>query len=349
MGGYKNICIYVSLKNNFFINSKTIKSMKKIYTLAAVAFLAMNMSAQEAWTIHETKDGAEVLKAEYVANADASQMSVVSFSTENVTGTHTSGPIAGYTDGPVTPLEPKVDNSWKNMSVKNLSSDGSVAPFYYVQGNGNPVDISKVTWEEIVSDDVPTGNYRANWNDSYYSPDGSKGLPSNGTYVTLTAKKDGVMKVAVWVNKGNRDIYIAKGSDAKALAFGTDIKVSGYVNGQNWDVADDSPLKGQPMFQEDIAVKGTEGADAYIIGAGNQAVWVYLTFNAAANETYYVFNKNTQMGFGGFEFTAGTSGISDITAEQNDPNAPVYNLAGQRVSKDAKGILIQNGKKFVRR
>lgn len=41
------------------------------------------------------------------------------------------------------------------------------------------------------------------------------------------------------------------------------------------------------------------------------------------------------------------SGISIITTEKEDANAPVYNLAGQRVSKDAKGILIQNGKKFI--
>ena len=33
------------------------------------------------------------------------------------------------------------------------------------------------------------------------------------------------------------------------------------------------------------------------------------------------------------------------TAE--DVNAPVYNLAGQQVSKDSKGVLIQNGRKFV--
>lgn len=43
----------------------------------------------------------------------------------------------------------------------------------------------------------------------------------------------------------------------------------------------------------------------------------------------------------------GTTGINDITAEKLN-NAPVYNLAGQRVGKDAKGILIQNGKKFVK-
>ncbi len=45
-----------------------------------------------------------------------------------------------------------------------------------------------------------------------------------------------------------------------------------------------------------------------------------------------------------------TTGIDNITVEQEfDENAPVYNLQGQRVSKDTKGILIQNGKKFINR
>ncbi len=39
--------------------------------------------------------------------------------------------------------------------------------------------------------------------------------------------------------------------------------------------------------------------------------------------------------------------ISNIKAEAINENAPIYNLAGQRVNKTAKGILIQNGKKFV--
>ena len=47
--------------------------------------------------------------------------------------------------------------------------------------------------------------------------------------------------------------------------------------------------------------------------------------------------------------TVSTSGIKNVqTIEVND-KAPIYNLAGQRVSKDYKGVVIQNGKKFVRR
>ena len=44
------------------------------------------------------------------------------------------------------------------------------------------------------------------------------------------------------------------------------------------------------------------------------------------------------------------TGITDVTVEKEfDENAPIYNISGQRVDKNAKGILIQNGKKFIRR
>ncbi len=317
--------------------------MKKFFTLVSIALGAMSVNAQEVWTVNN-EDG--TLKAEYVANSDASAMSVVKFSTTNVEGTHTSGPIAGYTDAETTPLEPKVDNSWGNISKKDLSKDGSVTPIYYVQGKGNPVNLDKVTFEEVVTDGTPTGIFRAFWDDSYYAPDGSAGLPKNGTYVTLTPKVKGTIKVTIWINKGNRDVYVVKASDAKALALGTEVIASGYINGQNNEVEEGNPLQGYPKMQENIATKGTEGTDAYVVGPGNQAFWGYLTFTAEANETYYVFNKNTQIGFGGFEFTVDGTGISNITAN-NDADAPVYNLAGQRVSKDTKGLLIKNGKKFI--
>ena len=41
------------------------------------------------------------------------------------------------------------------------------------------------------------------------------------------------------------------------------------------------------------------------------------------------------------------TGINNITTEATDANAPAYNLSGQRVGKNAKGVLIKNGKKYV--
>lgn len=34
-------------------------------------------------------------------------------------------------------------------------------------------------------------------------------------------------------------------------------------------------------------------------------------------------------------------------ADINDANAPAYNLTGQRVNTNAKGLVIKNGKKYV--
>lgn len=49
-----------------------------------------------------------------------------------------------------------------------------------------------------------------------------------------------------------------------------------------------------------------------------------------------------------FKVSTDVSGINEIKADRLDVNAPVYNLAGQRVNANAKGILIQNGKKFIK-
>lgn len=57
--------------------------------------------------------------------------------------------------------------------------------------------------------------------------------------------------------------------------------------------------------------------------------------------------------FGNVLITADTTlGISEIAADRNaaaDANAPVYNVMGMRVNRTATGLLIQNGKKFIRK
>lgn len=42
-----------------------------------------------------------------------------------------------------------------------------------------------------------------------------------------------------------------------------------------------------------------------------------------------------------------TNGITNISSETTAKSGAIYNLAGQQVSKDYKGVVIQNGKKFV--
>lgn len=73
-----------------------------------------------------------------------------------------------------------------------------------------------------------------------------------------------------------------------------------------------------------------------------------VAFSVAEGGTYYVLAAGTKMGFFGFKYETGTStGISSIeAAAKND--GKTYNMAGQQVSSSFKGLVIKNGKKYVK-
>lgn len=43
------------------------------------------------------------------------------------------------------------------------------------------------------------------------------------------------------------------------------------------------------------------------------------------------------------------AGIKEVNNGTVNENTPIYNLTGQRVGKDYKGVVIQNGKKFIKK
>ena len=71
------------------------------------------------------------------------------------------------------------------------------------------------------------------------------------------------------------------------------------------------------------------------------------SFPVKANSTYYVFCIGSKLGFGGFTLTAATTNITDISTGESYKDAPTFNLAGQKVNKTYKGVVIQNGKKII--
>ncbi len=100
--------------------------------------------------------------------------------------------------------------------------------------------------------------------------------------------------------------------------------------------------------ESQVLTQNDKGED--IIPADGKKSNGAVTFAVEAGGVYYVVATGTKAGFFGFVFETegGDSGVSGVTvSEQADKDAPVYNLSGQRVSKDTKGILIQNGKKYV--
>ena len=72
------------------------------------------------------------------------------------------------------------------------------------------------------------------------------------------------------------------------------------------------------------------------------------TLTADAEKLYFGRNGNTAANVTTLKVTRDTKdGIKNLPISVSNANAPIYNLAGQQVSKDFKGVCIQNGKKFI--
>ncbi len=120
------------------------------------------------------------------------------------------------------------------------------------------------------------------------------------------------------------------------------------------------PGQNKPQFP--YLVAGMESAPGE--GTG------FMTFNVLAGNTYYYSALGSKCAGVGFVFTdseeepavtfcaqddlpevvfATAAAVETIGAAAVDVNAPIYNAQGVRVNADAKGLLIQNGKKFIRK
>ncbi|MCH5240658.1 MAG: hypothetical protein J1F38_10575 [Muribaculaceae bacterium] len=93
-----------------------------------------------------------------------------------------------------------------------------------------------------------------------------------------------------------------------------------------------------------------EGATYYFCALGSKAAagsFVLTEGDVPPVVKFAATDSQPEVAFGpGFGMEAG---VGSLIADPANENAPVYNVLGQKVGADAKGILIQNGKKFIRR
>ena len=101
----------------------------------------------------------------------------------------------------------------------------------------------------------------------------------------------------------------------------------------------------------------TSGGEVYyVFGKGSNGVGFYWkeangkAFTTEAHKAYLVYtpSKTTNAkSFLGFDVALEIQG--PMVREKTTFDGPIYNLAGQRVDKDYKGIIIVNGKKYLNR
>lgn len=82
---------------------------------------------------------------------------------------------------------------------------------------------------------------------------------------------------------------------------------------------------------------------------GMRAYFYFPNWNAENNNAAQAASNNTNAKIHVAVMAASTTGISNISAAEASKQAEVYNLSGQRVDASYKGIVVRNGRKYLRK
>lgn len=264
--------------------------MKKIFTLIAMAVVAMSANAQE-----------KVLFTNGGTYGNGAELS--SESTKLVLGNDRT--TKNYDIKLASVKTYCAELFGQTVEVKNEDSGEmeEKTRVVYVVGNQNPKDGE-------LDGDKSTGNG--------YKPE-TANLPLSGTYYMITPSKSGKILAFIVLN-ADKNFYVAKKSTGECLApSDLTIKADG-----------------------DEALDVTLGDDYTVSDKTTGTV----EFAVEANETYYVFCTGSKLSFGGYIFTEG--GSAGINVVKTESNSALYNIAGQKVGADYKGLIIKNGRKFIK-
>ncbi len=108
-----------------------------------------------------------------------------------------------------------------------------------------------------------------------------------------------------------------------------------------------------------------EGVGTYVLASSVQTgdygkeLVSKATVGLTAEHTYWIFGSETGantflygMGYNSYAspnygYQGGEAGVADIISDANAGNGVIYNVMGQVVNENYKGLVIKNGKKFI--
>lgn len=338
--------------------------MKKIFTLISMAMVAMSMNAQTVWDASDLTftevEGKKVIDAITVENSGANLKQVPNqypgdAPSADQIKTDATAPLTliDYVitvekddvvlKGVSTPDTGTPANEvWRWQGIKNADSQANLAlnaegypqwANYVNAKNGNPALETIEYYFTNSSGDRVGPRYL----ETYWTP-GCGVLPAKGEYWEITFAKKGTVMVGMFINRPNSNLYILE-KETKTLIPADKITIEGFVqnNTFTWDEGASGPFA-KFSVNDDYTIN--------VGNAGNRQILAYVSFDVEA-KTYLMFNPKNQLGLYGYYFQPeGGAGIETVKAAQN-VNAPMYNLAGQKVDSNFKGIAIQNGKKMI--
>ena len=153
-------------------------------------------------------------------------------------------------------------------------------------------------------------------------------------------------ETAYTVAKAIELINAGEGLDTKVYVKGTVstiTEISTQYGNATYNISDDGTTTNELVVFRGYYVGGEKFTLGDEIEVGDEIV-VYGKL-VLYNNTTPEINTGSSI----YSVNGVTTGVNSITTDETDSNAPVFNVAGQRVSNSFKGIVIKNGKKFMNR
>jgi len=382
------------------------KRMKKIFTLIAMAMMAIGVNAQD-WNASNAGSlpkGTKILDNSYVTIVTAVQDTEASLLKDEQNNNDPKA-YAGYTFTKYVNIRvedaPSADNNFEGTAYSGASPNGislivtakqnTDVTLYYKHGDGKAVSCYDQTGKDNVAiaetavsglSNYYTGVYKFIAGHTYtiYAKGGTTGLngisTAAGTYVEPQNKVYSYSAKANLVTYGDGATMQITSNTSKNYGNGASITVNGaaYTGIKNSNGAQNTftAATGKKIYRMTFYAIPNNDGDApkfqefngatldipvTTVKDGTQATQTIMCVNGAETVTFtyggkqVVFVVDVDYSEASYDKdndpTAGTDGIQAIKSAVIDLNGAIYNLAGQKVSNDFKGLVIKNGKKFV--
>lgn len=201
---------------------------------------------------------------------------------------------------------------------------------YLMQASGEQTCCTKtvrgsenMTPEELKTEDA-----------NYYASVGKKTITVNAPYEVMASYNDNIV---------NGDFYFRGLYGRKKYTDGTDGKLTTTL------IADNGSQKYQYISTAAGSYLKYLPAASTLQFNGMRAYFYFPNWNAENNNAAQDASNGTNAKIHVAVMAASTTGISNISAEEASKQAEVYNLSGQRVDASYKGIVVRNGRKYLRK
>lgn len=315
--------------------------MKKIFTLAAAMIAALSVNAQEVCQIDAegaglTSDAADVAAGTVVGTSE--NLTITVLNADQVKSTSCKGNNSGFVIGGaelkasgITGSNNPKDETGANPAVGDGTTVGGIPVTGFAVNLATSSNVAEGTYAYVAG--------KLSSNKNYY-------VFENGLCIGY--------ELAMWCDKSTalQPLKIIVENDAET--DGVPYRTASIAWPEVIFTGDDASAIKQsgegvivfPVYAECNYIVGAGGSKISVCGAvltSSNTVSVVLPETEGSDGT--VYPEVTLVAEGS---TPGTAGINAVAIDKAiDANAPAYNIAGQRVNKDAKGLIIVGGKKIL--